>query len=171
MFSCWEKSLTPALSSICILRHCLLLCFQKKVPDWVYLVALNPDIGLCTERSIECVFLERRYNCSVSELSHWDSHDPLLDFCTITKAFLCWICLGVTHHHTYLSTACVLPGSCLILNALHQKHSSPVKQYTCMPRYTSLILFSPHCPIYIPSTAPLMRRENKLLESLQPRII
>lgn len=78
--------------------------------------------------------------CSVS---HWDSHDPLLDFfCTITKAFLCWICLGVTHH-TYLLTACVVPGSCLILNALHQKHSSPVKQYTCSPRFSSLIHFYP----------------------------
>ncbi len=113
------------------------------------------------------VFCQWRYNCSVSTLSHWDSHDPLLDFCTITKAFLCWTCLGVT----YLSTACVLLSSCLVLNALQQKHSAPVKQYTCTHRYTSLILFHPRCPIYIPVSAQLLRRENKLLERLQPRII
>lgn len=50
------------------------------------------------------------WNGSEPVLSHWDSHDPLLDFfffCTITKAFLCWICLGGTHH-TYLLTACVV---------------------------------------------------------------
>lgn len=43
----------------------------------------------------------------------------MLDFCSATKAFFVSICLGVTHH-TYLSTACVPLGSCLILNALHQ---------------------------------------------------
>ncbi len=127
-------------------------------------------MGLCTEWSIEHLFFEQRYNRSVSVSSHRESHDPLLDFCTITKACLCWICLGVTHH-TYLSKACVHPGSCLILNALHQKHSSPVKQYTCTPRYTSLILLCSRCPIYIPSTSRMLRRENKLLEGLQPRII
>lgn len=131
----------------------------------------NPDIGLCTERSIECLYFLSDGITAVCRCRLTRSpRDPLLDFCKITKAFLCWICLGVTHH-TYLSTACVHPGSCLILNALHQKHSSPVKQYTCTPRYTSLILFYPRCPIYIPSTARLLRMENKLLEGLQPGII